>query len=221
MSPDRQQAAPAAAESGDGSGAEPPSPDGIADAALDGIAVDVVVEEEGWRALLPDAETALLPFARAALAAGLDAPMPAAGAELCIVLTDDATVRDLNREYRGKDAPTNVLSFALTDGEDEDDDDAAPAGIDLPLMLGDIFLALETVRREAADQGKPARDHALHLVVHGVLHLLGHDHLTETDATAMERLETGILAALGIADPYADPSAPDGPAGAVPSHGRR
>lgn len=205
MSPDRP--------SGEAADAEPPSP--ASSSPSPAVEIDVAVEVEGWHAVLPDAETAVLPFARAAVAAGLARPLPAAGAELCVVLTDDATVRDLNRDYRGKDAPTNVLSFAFSDDED------APETPDAPVMLGDIFLALETVRREADDQGKPARDHALHLVVHGVLHLLGYDHLTEAEAAGMERLETAILADHGIADPYADPPAGATAGGAVPSHGRR
>ena len=116
-----------------------------------------------------------------------------------MVLSDDSAVRALNRDHRGKDAPTNVLSFppALV----------PPAGA---RPLGDVILAYETVRREALEQGKAAADHLRHLVVHGVLHLSGYDHETEAEAEEMEQLEREILAGLGIADPYADPPAVDG-----------
>ena len=121
----------------------------------------------------------------AARGAGLR-PGPA-GAELSLVLADDATVRALNKQWRRQDKPTNVLSF--------------PGGD--PIMLGDVIVAFETVRREAADQGKTLGDHLSHLVVHGVLHLLGHDHVQDCDADVMEGLERRVLAGLGIADPYA------------------
>jgi probable rRNA maturation factor len=112
-------------------------------------------------------------------------------------LTDDDEQRRLNRAYRGKDAPTNVLAFPLADLADP-----LPPGS--PLLLGDVVLAFETVRREAEAQGKPLADHLRHLVVHGVLHLLGFDHDSELDAAAMEAREVEILAALGVPDPYRD-----------------
>ena len=114
------------------------------------------------------------------------------------VFGDDALVQGLNRDFRQKDRPTNVLSFALTDGEDA----AAARGPGEPVMLGDVVLAYETVTREAREQSKSPRDHTLHLVVHGVLHLMGYDHGTEADARVMERMEQRVLADLGIADPY-------------------
>ena len=115
---------------------------------------------------------------------------PPAGAELAVTFTDDAHIRLLNRQFRKKDRPTNVLSF--------------PAGPPGSMLLGDIVLAEETVSREAAEQGIGRNDHLIHLIVHGFLHLMGHDHEVESEALAMERLETAILAAIGIADPYAD-----------------
>ena len=119
----------------------------------------------------------------------------AAQTELGILLTDDSEQRRLNRDFRGKDAPTNVLSFPAHDGN------AAPG---VPLLLGDVVLAYETVAREAAERGWPLGDRLRHLVVHGTLHLLGWDHENETEAAAMELLETAILAKLGVSDPYND-----------------
>ena len=112
-------------------------------------------------------------------------------AELSIVLTDDAEQRELNRDWRGKDSTTNVLSFPQIE----------PFG-PVSGILGDVILARETLEREALDLGKSLSDHFTHLVVHGFLHILGYDHIDEQDALAMEALETQILAGLGIADPY-------------------
>ena len=105
--------------------------------------------------------------------------------DLAIVLADDDFVQSLNKQYRGKDKPTNVLSFS---NEDE--------------PLGDVILAFDTVAREAEAQQKTFRDHATHLIVHGVLHLLGHDHEDEDEAMKMEAREAKILKKLGIANPY-------------------
>lgn len=114
-------------------------------------------------------------------------------AELSIVLTDDAEQRGLNRDWRGIDKPTNVLSFPQIE----------PFG-PVTGILGDIILARETLEREAAALGTSFRDHFTHLVVHGFLHILGYDHVEDADALVMEGLETQILQSLGIADPYAD-----------------
>lgn len=118
-------------------------------------------------------------------------------AELSIVLADDPFVQTLNRDYRGKDAPTNVLSFAFGDDEDEPEGDP-----DAPVLLGDVILSYDTLLREANEQGKPFAHHLAHLVVHGVLHLLGYDHIEDAEADEMEGLETAILARLTIPDPY-------------------
>lgn len=111
--------------------------------------------------------------------------------ELAIRIVDTDEGRALNRDYRGKDYATNVLSFPAE----------LPPGVALPL-IGDLAICAPVVAREAAEQGKPLRDHWAHLTVHGVLHLLGHDHIEEAQAEAMEALETRILAGLGIPDPY-------------------
>jgi len=115
--------------------------------------------------------------------------------ELAISLADDAVQQGLNRDWRGIDRPTNVLAFPAWEPGTE-----IPPGA--PLLLGDVVLAFETVAREADEQGKPLSDHLSHLIVHGVLHLLGYDHATEAEAVAMESLETSILASLGVPDPY-------------------
>ncbi|MGO4703372.1 rRNA maturation RNase YbeY [Dyella sp. 2RAB6] len=112
--------------------------------------------------------------------------------ELSIRIVDAKEGRALNRDYRGKDYATNVLSFPAE----------LPPGVTLPL-IGDLAICAPVVAREAAEQGKAPRDHWAHMTVHGVLHLLGYDHLEDTEAEAMEALETRILAGLGIADPYA------------------
>ena len=118
--------------------------------------------------------------------------------EVSIVLASDARVRTLNRTYRGKDTPTNVLSFPSGDSA------AQPMAKQEPIILGDVILAFETTRREAKLEQKAFRAHTAHLVVHGVLHLLGYDHLVERDAGKMERLEKLTLKGLGFPDPYAD-----------------
>ena len=118
-------------------------------------------------------------------------------AEACVALTTDAEIACLNATYRGKSTPTNVLSFPSGDG--------APGG-DVR-RLGDIVLAAETIAREADEQGLPPLHHVQHLVVHGVLHLLGFDHETEAEADEMEALEVEILARLGVANPYGDTEA--------------
>jgi len=156
-------------------------------------------ESEEWPEAL---ESALAATAAAVLTECLTTA--AATVELGLTLADDDTVRTLNRDHRGQDKPTNVLSFPLVDGGGFE-----PEAPGAPLLLGDVILAYGTVAREAAEQGKHLADHAVHLVVHGVLHLLGHDHLTDAEADAMERLEARILCKLGIADPYS--SSPERP----------
>lgn len=140
----------------------------------------ILTHDPRWRGKLRGLRAA----AQAALVA------EAATGAVTLVLADDAGVQTLNRAYRGKDRPTNVLSFP--NGEEDE-------GV---ILLGDIILAYETVAAEARAQGKEFSAHAAHLVVHGVLHLLGYDHEIEAEAEAMEAREVMILAQLAIANPY-------------------
>lgn len=146
--------------------------------------IDVEVENPAWTAELPDAEALALAAALAALSRREVGSVPG----VTILLTDDETVRDLNARFRGQDKPTNVLSF--------------PAPANPEHFLGDIALAFGVCAREAAEQRKPIGDHLQHLVAHGVLHLLGYDHMSDGEAEAMEGLERIILAGLGVPDPY-------------------
>jgi probable rRNA maturation factor len=145
--------------------------------------IEVEIEDQAWTAAQPDSER----LAVAAATAALDRP-----GEIAVLLTDDATLRDLNNRFRGKDKSTNVLSFPAA---------ANPQG-----HLGDIALAYGVCAAEAAEQGKSLSAHLQHLVAHGVLHLVGFDHETETEAEAMEARERVILAGLGVSDPYAVPA---------------
>lgn len=156
-----------------------------------GNRISIAHRATAWDAALPNAEKLVRRVVGAVLADRRVGPGRAA--EIGIVLAGDAFVRRLNREHRGKDKPTNVLSFPL-------DDARYAAG--RPLMLGDVVLAYGTVRREARAEGKAFADHAAHLLVHGTLHLLGFDHMKPREAGAMEAHEVRILAALGVADPY-------------------
>ncbi|MDX1710899.1 MAG: rRNA maturation RNase YbeY [Rhodovibrionaceae bacterium] len=170
--------------------------------------IDVAMPSARWPHVLPGAEELCRRAARAALAAAAGGLNARHGLEVSVALADDDTLRTLNRDHRGKDRPTNVLSFAALKGE------AQPSGSGGPLFLGDVVLACETVVREAGEQGKAPGDHLCHLVVHGVLHLLGHDHEEPREAEAMEALERRILAGLGVADPYRDEPAERAEAGA-------
>jgi len=150
--------------------------------------IDIELRSPLWQAA-PGAETQV----RAAIEAAA-ALAPAAG-EVSVLLTDDATVRDLNRTWRGIDKPTNVLSFPA----------AAAAKPQAQALLGDIAIAYETVAREALARRIPLGDRLAHLAVHGFLHLMGYDHQTDSQADAMEGLERAALARLGVGDPYRVP----------------
>ncbi len=161
-------------------------------AVSEAFSVEVSVHCDAWHIACPEAEALAATAARATL---VHTAGKLAGAPLMLglILTDDAEQRGLNRAYRGRDAATNVLAFALADP-------AAPAGA--PVLLGDVVLAFETIEREATEQEKQLVDHLRHLVVHGVLHLLGFDHENAADAAAMEAREVEILERLGVPDPY-------------------
>lgn len=143
--------------------------------------IDIEREAGDWA---DDAET----LARGAAEAVL-AYEHLTGRGLTLLLTDDGSVRALNAQFRGQDKPTNVLSF--------------PAPPNPEQHLGDVALAYETCAREAAEQGKPLSHHLQHLVAHGVLHLLGYDHMSDPEAEEMEAIERTVLASLGVPDPYA------------------
>lgn len=163
------------------------------------IGIDLAVEDPAWRDELPAAGAVAETAARAAL----DRVAPGPPLALCLVLTDDKRIQALNREWRGVDRPTNVLSFPaeeLEPGSVPRPPAGAPPG--LAIELGDVVLARQTVLAEAAEAGRPAEHHLAHLVVHGVLHLLGWDHQEDAEAAAMEAMERDILAGLGVPDPY-------------------
>jgi probable rRNA maturation factor len=158
--------------------------------------VDVIVESARWKA-----EPRAAGIVRKAVnAAARAASTPSA--ELAIVLTNDSAIRALNRQWRGLDKPTNVLSFPSQAPA------ADPANSRQPRHIGDIVIAYETLAREAKAEGKPLRDHLSHLAVHGFLHLVGYDHGTARDAKAMEQLEIRILAGLDLPNPYTDRRSP-------------
>ena len=169
------------------------------------MTVDVVAEDDRWATVVGSVDLAALlaEISRATLD-HTGRRWTGRAVELGIVLADDALVRRLNRDYRGKDRATNVLSFALTEDAGNEEAEAAEEGP--PLMLGEVYLAFETVAADAAEQGKTILDHLRHLVVHGVLHLIGYDHQDEAEARTMERLEAVVLDRFGVTDPYVDPS---------------
>jgi probable rRNA maturation factor len=145
--------------------------------------IQLVVDDPGWRKI-----RGLLPRLKRAAAAAEKAAKFRGKSSMTVLLANDRKLKMLNRDFRGKDKPTNVLSF--------------PAGPNREGYRGDIALALGVTRREAKTEGKRLIDHAAHLVVHGVLHLAGHDHVRSRDAKVMENLEIAILESLGIANPY-------------------
>jgi probable rRNA maturation factor len=149
--------------------------------------VDIVIESPLWKAQRN--AKALL---RRAISEAASA-VPKTRGELAVILTDDAAIRALNRDWRRKDAATNVLSFPAPD---------AGEAHGTPRLLGDIVIAYETTEREARAEHKPFAHHLAHLAVHGFLHLAGYDHAADDEADAMERLETAILARLDVPDPY-------------------
>lgn len=152
------------------------------------LEIDISTPSEGW----PQGITELAEMAALAAWGTKGGADQGRMAELSLVFADDDMVQGLNLEWRGKDKPTNVLSFPA------DDFDIPEA----PRMLGDVILALQTVRLEAIEQNKDFNHHLAHLIIHGVLHLLGHDHIEDEDAVVMEALEVELLAGLNIQNPY-------------------
>ncbi len=153
----------------------------------------IIIDAASWKAKTTDWEPYIAHLAQAVLDE-FDWPRPV---EVNIKLTDNAEIQELNRQYRGKDKPTNVLSFPALD-----DISSKLMPPDLPLILGDIALAYETIEQEAIDQNKVFDHHVSHLVVHGLLHLIGYDHETDAEAEAMESLEIDILKKQSISNPY-------------------
>jgi len=173
-------------------------------AIMPALDITVTMEDDNWLRNLPDAEALVAGAVHAALAAaraddiaGAPAPKAATAYDMGVVLTDDARIRKLNSEWRDQDKPTNVLSF---ENPEEPPEDA-------PWQLGDVVVAFGVTAAEAESSGISLADHLSHLVVHGVLHLFGYDHIIDEDAEEMEGLEKRVLSGLGVADPYG----PDGP----------
>ena len=150
--------------------------------------IDIEIEDPAWSLAVPDAEALVRVAAEMALASAPRPPLYKGEGCVTVLLTDDASVRDLNARFRNQDAATNVLSFSALPNPEN--------------LLGDVALAFGVCVREAAEQGKPLAHHLQHLTVHGVLHLLGHDHIGDDEAEVMESLERAVLAKLGVPDPY-------------------
>ena len=166
------------------------------------IHLETSLEASEWQ------DTGLEQLARRAFAATLDHLGMTEAVEISLLACDDARIAALNADFRGKPAPTNVLSWPTEDlapeapGARPEAPGADPHFPDEPIALGDIAIAWHTCAREAADQGKPLADHVTHLLVHALLHLLGYDHVREADAALMEATEVEILGKLGLPDPY-------------------
>jgi probable rRNA maturation factor len=154
------------------------------------ITLDVQKQAAGWKAIPRVAALARKAAERTIKLSGVSV-LP--GAEIAVALADDAAVQAANQNWRQKNKPTNVLSFPAV----------PPERLSTAPYLGDIILAFETLEREAIDDKKPLAHHFTHLIVHSILHLIGHDHMTKSDAERMEKLEIMILASLNIPDPYA------------------
>jgi len=170
--------------------------------------LNIIVDtgSDAWIEALPEAEAICLSATQAAFDLGWSGPFKDTltsnrPIEAGLRLTDDAEVHHLNKQYRGIDKSTNVLSFA---GLDQDDPVFEPTDdmTDVPILLGDIIIAYETTCAEAKTENKSLSDHLSHLTVHGILHLLGYDHQSDFEAEIMEPLEISILATLGVSDPY-------------------
>lgn len=167
------------------------------------LSVHLVKSSPKWKAAFPSMKKKI---EQAAAAAFLNAKKPAAfdrrHFEITLVLSDDKTQKSLNHDFRGKNKSTNVLSFPQLNMQKFRKTALDVFPVKEPVPLGDVVLAFETILAESKKQEKTMEEHVLHLVVHGVLHLLGYDHMRDKDAKKMEKLECDILDALGYADPY-------------------
>lgn len=170
--------------------AEPDSPD-VTDK---GVTLDIDMRADAWQPFIDD-----LRMHAAFLAEALRLPP----VEVSLVLGDDDLLAQLNGDYRDKQGPTNVLSFPALDFATPFKKEAGAVGLFAGALLGDIVMSFDTLAREAQDGGKSLTAHALHLLTHGFLHLLGHDHIEDKEAALMEGLETELLLAAGLDDPYA------------------
>lgn len=174
----------------------------------DPVEIEIVYDDDRWLEIEPPLDG----IARRAVAAACEAAgLPGTGYELSILACDDTRIAELNGTHRGKDRPTNVLSWPAHDLAPE-----APGELPflppeprpgIPEALGDIAIAYETCQREAAEAEIPAADHLLHLLLHATLHLLGFDHETDADAELMEQIESETLVSMGVADPYSSTDA--------------
>ncbi|MEO0637712.1 MAG: rRNA maturation RNase YbeY [Pseudomonadota bacterium] len=147
---------------------------------------DVLIEDDGWGRHIGDAQAVCEQALRLTLPQNADT-------EVSFLFTSDEAIRKLNADYRGKDQPTNVLSFPMVQIAADDP---------FPPMLGDVIMARQTVQAEAEQLGITMHDHIMHLLIHGLLHLTGHDHEDDDEAEMMEAKERELLASIGIADPY-------------------
>lgn len=157
--------------------------------------VDLVIEDARWEALGLEALAV-----RAATAVFADLGL--AGVSFCLMGCDDARIAELNADFRGKAQPTNVLSWPSEDRGAEDEGERPEAPDMQDPELGDIAISYDTCAAEALAAAKSLTDHVTHLIIHGLLHLLGYDHIREADAALMEGVEVRVLASLGISDPY-------------------
>ena len=165
--------------------------------------IDLVIEEPEWAEAMPDLERHAEAAARLALEA---AEVDPAGRSISLLACSDPRIAELNRDFRGKPMATNVLSwpvYALAPPQPGAVPKPPPAPLNgVPQLLGDVAIALQTTRREAAEHAISLKDHVIHLILHGCLHLLGFGHETDADAETMEGIETRALARIGVADPY-------------------
>ncbi len=162
--------------------------------------LDLVIEEAAWQQALPHANALTYEVVREVFT---DANYHLCDEmELSIILSNDDTLQTLNKDHRGKDKPTNVLSFNAFEWQCPLLMEEGQWFEGQPIILGDIVLALETVQLEAKRDGKSFEHHYMHLLIHGLLHLLGYDHIDDADAAEMEQVETTILRRLGVSDPY-------------------